>query len=54
MKYSYLLVLLLVGCTYQRDNYFEIQPSPQIDQKLTKLTEDMQRVNRELEELYGR
>lgn len=54
MKYSYLLVIFLVGCTYQRDNYFEIQPSPQIDQKLTKLTEDMQRLNREMESLYER
>lgn len=46
--------IFITGCTYQKDNYFEIQPSPTIDQKVNKLTEDMKRLNRDVEELYGR
>jgi len=48
MKHS-LFLLLLASCSYQADQYFEIQPSPSIDHKLNKLTDDMQRLRRELE-----
>ena len=49
MKYTYLLVTLLVGCSYQSDNFLEIHNPPTIDQKLMKLTDEIQRLRRDME-----
>jgi len=53
MKRVFLLIVLS-SCSYQSDNFLEFKQSPTIDEKLNKLTIEMQQLRRDLDIPYNK